>query len=103
MNFIGGKCGYMPSDLLHRHKGEKIVAYWLGDVVMPHIFKGIMFAPEDKKQAGAENLVKNVLPAALEMLDKLMCGTKYICGDTITQYDFQVAGVIMNLGMYNEN
>ena len=61
-----------------------------------------MFAPEDKKKAGVENLVNNILPAALKMIDKLMCGTKYICGDTITQYDFQVAGVITNFGMYNE-
>ena len=55
---------------------------------MPHIFKGIMFAPKDQKEANVKKLLDELLPAALQMLDKLMCGTKYICGDTITQYDF---------------
>ena len=30
------------------------------------------------------------------MLDKLLGDTKYICGDTITQYDIQVAGFLTN-------
>ena len=44
-----------------------------------------------------------MLPDALKMLDKLLGNTKFICGDMITQYDFQVAGSIMNFGMYNES
>ena len=47
MNYIGATFNLLPSDLLLRHKGEKICAYWMGDVVMPHIFKGTFFTPED--------------------------------------------------------
>ena len=49
-----------------------------------------------------EKFVKETLPAALEKLDKLLGDTKFICGDKVTQYDFSVAGVILNFCMYNE-
>ena len=47
INYLGAQFGYLPSDLLMRHKGEKICAYFIGDVVMPHIYKGVFMAPKD--------------------------------------------------------
>ena len=70
-----------------KHKGEKIVAYWMGDIVMGCIFP-IFFAPKEKQAAMVEKLVKETLPTGLAKLDKLMCGTKFICGNMLTQYDF---------------
>ena len=103
MNYVGAKYKLQPKDLLLRHKGEKISAYWLGDIVFPCIFKAVLFAPKEEKEANVKKLFMEVLPAALKMLDTLLGDTKFICGDMVTQYDFQVAGSILNLGMYNEN
>ena len=47
-------------------------------------------------------MLKNVLPPAFLKLEKLLEGTKYICGDQLCQYDFSVAGYIVNT-VYNEN
>ena len=67
-----------------RHKGEKIVEYWMSDVVMSHMYKGILLATEDKKEAAIKKFVCDILPAALTKVDKMMCGTKFICGDMVS-------------------
>jgi len=72
---------------LLKHKGEKIVAYWMGDIVMGCIFP-IMFAPKEKQQAMVEKFCKESLPTGLAKLHELLGDTKFICGDMLTQYDF---------------
>ena len=39
MNYIGAKFNLQPKDPLLKHKGEKIVAYWCGDVVNDGVMK----------------------------------------------------------------
>lgn len=39
MNYVGASFNLLPSDLLLRHKGEKIVAFWMGDIIEPNVFK----------------------------------------------------------------
>ena len=101
MNYLGCCFDLQPSDLLLRHKGEKIAAYWMGDicagVIMP-----IFFASEEDRPGMIEKMVMESIPKGLAKLDQLLGDTKYICGDMLCQYDFQVAGSILNFGMYNE-
>ena len=48
-----------------------------------------MFAKdEEEKAANIEKFLNEALPEAFLKLEKLLGDTKYICGDTITQYDF---------------
>lgn len=42
-----------------------------------------------------------MLPSFFKKFDELLGDTKFICGDTVTQYDFQVAGLITNSAFYN--
>ena len=77
----------LPQDLLLKHKGEKIAAYWNGDIIDQHIIK-IMFANDEEKQAMIDKLLDNVLPEAFLMLEKLLGHHKFICGEKLTQYDF---------------
>ena len=38
-----------PHDLLLKHKGEKIAAYWGQDIVNTHVIKGVLYAKEEDK------------------------------------------------------
>ena len=55
MNYVGSKCGYQPSDLLMKHKGEKIWAYWGGDILSKMI--PIFFGKEEDRPALVEKLI----------------------------------------------
>ena len=81
MDYIGAKFKLQPLDLLLKHKGEKICAFWLGDIVS-QIMK-LHDLKEEDKAACTENLMKNVLPAAFLKLEMLLENTKYICGDKL--------------------
>ena len=56
MNFLGCTFDLQPTDLLLKHKGEKIWAYWGGDILSNIIT--IFFAKEEDKPALIEKLVK---------------------------------------------
>ena len=86
MNYLGATFDLQPSDLLMRHKGEKITAFWLGDIcgcIIP-----IMMANEEDRPPMIEKMVTETLPKGLAKLDQLLGDTKYICGDKLCQYDF---------------
>ena len=62
-----------------------------------------MFAKDEDKAANIEKLMNQILPEAFLKLEQLLGDTKYICGDKLTVYDFQVAGAITVLVYYNTN
>ena len=88
VNYVGATFKYNTEDLLLKHKGEKIVAYLVGDIVEPHVIKVMLFAKEEEKPELIEKFLSGPFLDSLTMLDKLLEETKYICGDTLTQYDF---------------
>lgn len=96
INYVGGKAGLQPTDPLVKHRCEKIVAWWSGDFVGPHIYGTFSKAKDADKPAVIKKMCADVIPAAFMKLVKLMGGMKFICGDCISSYDFQVAGFFTN-------
>lgn len=95
-NYLGQKFKLIPDDLLMRHKGEKTVAYILGDIQFSQIFKAQGEKDKVKKAAMDAEVLKK-LPMWFEMIGKLVGDTKYMCGDKICLYDFYVGGFFTNV------
>ena len=93
INFLGQKYKMQPEDPMVRYKGEKAVQYIEEDVVLKMIVRGFFMLPEDEKLEALEKLYSTSLPKAFNLITDLCLGdTKFICGDELTQYDFEVAG-----------
>ena len=56
MNYLGCKLDLQPKDLLMKHKGEKIWAYWGGDILSKML--PIFFGKEEDRPALIEKLIK---------------------------------------------
>ena len=87
----------MPEDNLKKYEGQMICEHFWNDV-MPKITKGIYVLPEGPERDAAFKEATEVhFVAYLKQLEKSLGASKYLVGDTLTIYDFQIAGHFYNL------
>ena len=84
INYVGAKAGLQPIDPLVKHRCEKIVAWWSGDFINPHIYGSFQGAKDADKPAALKKLCSDVIPGAFTRLCELMGGMRFICGNSIS-------------------
>ena len=84
-----------PKDPLLIYKGESLSHFIFDDFFIKHYFNAAKSTENTEKNVEEAILVQ--MPIHLELLAKNMLETKFICGDEITIYDFNIGGLFTNL------
>jgi hypothetical protein len=84
-----------PKDSLLIHLGESLSHFIFDDFFIKHYFNAAKSTENTDKNVEEAILIQ--MPIHLELLAKNMLDTKFICGDQITIYDFNIGGLFTNL------
>ena len=102
LDYLGSVHGLKPTDAMENYKGSKAREHMNGDFWSKHVGP-IMYYDGDDKQAKIDAMVADQFPAFLKTFsDNCLGDTKFLCGDTLTTYDMDVAGKFTNC-IFNPN
>ena len=77
------------------YKGHNVLEYFIGDVFNKSVTPGVFAQGEDK--AEKMKVAKEAVLAYLQTLEKVLpADTKFLTGDSVSVYDFVVAGFFTN-------
>ena len=94
MEFLSRKYDMMPTDLMARYRGEKAAEFAYGDHFQKHI--GPM-PSGDEREAKMKEYLEVHFPAFMnDFATKCLGDSKYLCGETLTMFDFRAAGMFLN-------
>ena len=95
MEFIGTSYNLKGPNPLATYKGHVVVEYFITEFRFK-IVNGAIYAPAGEKEVKVAELFEKYAPEAYAKLETLLPETKYLTGDTLSIYDFQVAGYFCN-------
>ena len=96
LHYIGAKYGLIPAEPELQAYGMMATEYMWNDWFTKHV-PGSIFAKEDR-EAKMQSLIDTQVPELFNHLNKFLSDDKkYICGDKLTIYDCQIAGLFTNL------
>ena len=98
LHYIGAKHNLLPADPLVRYQGESFALHAMEDFFGAKISYALFRAPEDQREKAKADALTTDLPNFLQRFDARLqkSGTKFLCGDSITVYDFIVGGLFTN-------
>ena len=77
------------------YKGHNVAEYWIGDVFNKSVVPGVFAQGEGKEEKMAA--AKAAVLTYLQTLEKVLpAHTKFLTGDSVSVYDFVVAGFFTN-------
>ena len=84
------------------YKGHNVFEYFIGDVFNKSVVPGVFAQGEDK--AEKMKVAKEAVLAYLQTLEKVLpADTKFLTGDSVSVYDFVVAGFFTNWVFNSKN
>ena len=84
------------------YKGHNVAEYWIGDVFNKSVVPGVFAQGEGKEEKMAA--AKAAVLAYLQTLEKVLpADTKFLTGDSVSVYDFVVAGFFTNWVLNDKN
>jgi len=99
LEYLGTVHNLKGADPLSTYKGARAKEYLCNDFLGNVKLGPIIFSPPgDERTGGIKNLAEVEVPKCFEMIVKCLSDDKkFLCGDSTTIYDFQVAGFLFNL------
>lgn len=100
-NFISYKYGFTPESAFKRYTGEQVLESLQGDFQKQLVR---LFTDKDNAASIMDEICDTHFPKWLESFDKNLNlqYQAFICGDTLTLYDFEIGGFFLNT-VYNPN
>lgn len=96
MKYIGEKYSLRPSDPLENAHADSFAQYTIQDVYQKVGAKIFSRAPE--RDAELQEAIDMCIPTWMQKLgETLPSNSRFLCGESLTIYDFTVAGLLTNL------
>ena len=102
LEYLGSTYNLKGSSPLATYKGHNVAEYWIGDVFNKSVVPGVFAQGEKKEELMAA--AKAAVLAYLQKLEQVLpADTKFLTGDSVSVYDFVVAGFFTNFGLDPKN